>query len=100
MDDGLATGVTARAALLALRRLNPRRLVLAVPVCAPQTVEALRSQTDDLICLLAPSELEAIGLWYRNFDQVPDEEVVRLLEEARRFPTLDREERRPDPQER
>src|SRR3954454_23059366 len=54
VDDGLATGVTARAALLALRRLNPRRLVLAVPVCAAQTAEALRPETDELICLLAP----------------------------------------------
>ncbi len=85
VDDGLATGVTARAALLALRRLNPRRLVLAVPVCAPQTVELLRLETDDLVCLLLPAELGAVGLWYRNFEQVPDEEVVRLLEEARRF---------------
>ena len=84
VDDGLATGVTARAALLALRRLNPQRLVLAVPVCASQTAELLRPETDDLICLLAPPDLEAIGLWYRNFDQVPDREVVRLLEEARR----------------
>jgi putative phosphoribosyl transferase len=83
VDDGLATGVTARAALLALYRMNPRRLVLAVPVCAPQTAEALRPETDDLICLLAPPDLEAVGLWYRNFEQVPDEEVVRLLEEAR-----------------
>jgi putative phosphoribosyl transferase len=80
VDDGLATGVTARAALLALRRLNPRRLVLAIPVCAPQSIEPLRSETDDLICLLTPDELEAVGLWYRNFEQVPDEEVVRLLE--------------------
>ena len=84
VDDGLATGVTARAALLALSRLNPRRLVLAVPVCAPQTAELLRPETDDLICLLTPPDLKAIGLWYRNFDQVPDREVVRLLEEARR----------------
>ena len=83
VDDGLATGVTARAALLALRRLNPRRLILAVPVCAPQTAEALRPEIDDLVSLLMPADLEAIGLWYRNFDQVPDEEVVRLLEEAR-----------------
>ena len=82
VDDGLATGVTARAALLALRRLNPRRLVLAVPVCAPQTAKLLRPETDDLICLLMPDDLEAVGLWYRNFEQVPDEEVVRLLEEA------------------
>ncbi len=85
VDDGLATGVTARAALLALRRLNPRWLVLAVPVCAPQTAELLRPETDDLVCLLMPTDLEAVGFWYRNFEQVPDEEVVRLLEEARRF---------------
>ncbi len=84
VDDGLATGVTARAALLALRRMNPRRLVLAVPVCALQTAELLRPEADDLICLLAPANLEAVGLWYRNFEQTSDEEVVRLLEEARR----------------
>lgn len=83
VDDGLATGVTARAALLAVRRLGPRRLVLAVPVCAPQTAELLRPEADELICLLAPSNLEAVGLWYRNFEQVPDEEVMRLLEEDR-----------------
>ena len=82
VDDGLATGVTARAALLFLRRLNPRRLVLAVPVCAPQTAELLRPQTDDFVCLLAPADLEAVGLWYRNFEQVSDEEVIRLLEEV------------------
>jgi putative phosphoribosyl transferase len=82
VDDGLATGVTARAALLALGRLSPRRLVLAVPVCAPQTAALLRPETDDLICLLRPPDLEAVGLWYRNFEQVPDEEVIRLLEEA------------------
>ena len=85
VDDGLATGVTARAALLALRRLNPRRLVLAVPVCAPQTAELLRPEADDLICLLAPDDLEAVGLYYRDFEQVPDEEVIRLLEEAQRL---------------
>ncbi len=83
VDDGLATGVTARAALLALRRLNPSRLVLAIPVCAPQTVELLRSEADDLICLLIPDELEAVGLWYRDFKQVSDEEVVRLLQSVR-----------------
>lgn len=83
VDDGLATGVTARAALLALRRRNPRRLVLAVPVCALQTAELLRPEADDLICLLAPANLEAVGLWYRNFEQTSDEEVVRLLEEVR-----------------
>jgi putative phosphoribosyl transferase len=82
VDDGLATGVTARAALLALRRMNPQRLVLAVPVCALQTAKLLRSESDDLICLLAPTDLEAVGLWYRNFEQTSDQEVIRLLEEA------------------
>jgi len=91
VDDGLATGMTARAALLALRRLNPYRLVLAVPVCAPQTAELLRPEADDLVCLLLPTKLEAVGLWYRNFEQVPDEEVVRMLEEARRFARPDQE---------
>jgi putative phosphoribosyl transferase len=99
VDDGLATGVTARAALLALRTLAPRRLVLAVPVCAPQTANLLRPETDDLICLLAPTDLEAIGFWYRDFDQVPDGEVVRLLEEARRRRELDGSEEKADPEE-
>ena len=84
VDDGLATGVTARAALHTLRRMRPGKLVLAVPVCAPQTASLIKSEADDLICLVAPTNLEAIGLWYRDFRQVPDEEVVRLLEEARR----------------
>ncbi|MDQ4063598.1 MAG: phosphoribosyltransferase, partial [Actinomycetota bacterium] len=83
VDDGLATGVTARAALLALRRLHPLRLVLAVPVCALQSTELLRPETDELVCLLTPPDLRAVGLWYRNFEQVLDEEVIRLLEEAR-----------------
>ena len=84
VDDGLATGVTARAALHTLRLMRPEKLVLAVPVCAPQTATPVRSEVDDLICLIAPTNLEAIGLWYENFEQVPDEEVIRLLEEARR----------------
>ena len=84
VDDGLATGVTARAAVEALRRRSPERLVLAVPVCAAQTAETLRSEVDELICLEAPADLMAIGLWYEDFYQVPDEEVVELLERARR----------------
>ncbi len=84
VDDGLATGVTARAALRTLRRMGPERLVLAVPVCAPRTAALIKPEADDLICLAAPTDLEAIGLWYRDFEQVPDEEVVRLLEEDRR----------------
>jgi putative phosphoribosyl transferase len=84
VDDGLATGVTARAAVEALRLREPLRLILAVPVCAAQTAEALRSEVDELVCLGASSDLTAIGLWYQDFYQVPDEEVVGLIERARR----------------
>lgn len=87
VDDGLATGVTARAAVEALRLREPRRLVLAVPVCAAQTAQTLRSEVDELVCLETPSELMAIGFWYEDFYQVPDEEVVELLENARRTAT-------------
>lgn len=84
VDDGLATGVTARAAIEALRRMEPKRLVLAVPVCAAATVAWIRSEVDDLVCLEIPPDLGAIGFWYRDFDQTSDEEVIRLLEAARR----------------
>ncbi|MBA2442379.1 MAG: phosphoribosyltransferase [Rubrobacter sp.] len=84
VDDGLATGVTARAAIEAVRQQSPRRLVLAVPVCAAQTAKALEQEVDALVSLETPVRLGAIGLWYRDFQQTPDEEVVRLLESARR----------------
>ena len=83
VDDGLATGVTARAAVEALRRRRPARIVLAVPVCAAQTAELFGDEVDELVCLESPSDLGAIGFWYRNFEQTPDEEVVELLERAR-----------------
>ncbi len=82
VDDGLATGVTALAAIRALHQRAPRRLILAAPVCAAQTTEALRSEVDDLVCLEAPSDLMAIGLWYQDFEQVSDEEAMELLEGA------------------
>lgn len=84
VDDGLATGVTARAAIRALREREPRRLVLAVPVCAAQTAEVIRPEVEDLVSLETPSDLYAIGYWYEDFEQVSDEEVVELLERARR----------------
>ena len=84
VDDGLATGVTARAAVEALRRRGPARIVLAVPVCAAQTPELFESEVDELVCLESPPDLGAIGFWYRNFEQTPDEEVVELLERSRR----------------
>jgi predicted phosphoribosyltransferase len=83
VDDGLATGVTARAAVEALKLRKPGRLILAAPVCAAQTAKLFAPRVDELLCLATPSDLGAIGLWYRNFDQTTDQEVVQLLEEAR-----------------
>jgi putative phosphoribosyl transferase len=83
VDDGLATGVTARAAVEALRLRGPERIVLAAPVCAAQTAALFRSEVDELVCLKCPPDLGAIGFWYRDFDQTPDEEVIRLLEDQR-----------------
>lgn len=83
VDDGLATGVTARAAILALRECEPRWLVLAVPVCAHATAEAVRPEVDDLVCPLVPRDLEAVGLYYASFEQTTDDEVISLLNKAR-----------------
>jgi putative phosphoribosyl transferase len=83
VDDGIATGGSTRAALLALRLLHPRRLVLAVPVGARQTIESLRSEVDDLVCLHAPEELRAIGAFYLDFSQTEDGDVLELLRRAR-----------------
>ena len=83
VDDGLATGSTMRAAVAALRRQAPARLVVAVPVAAPQTCEALRAEVDELVCLGTPEPFHAVGTWYDDFTQTGDEEVHRLLERAR-----------------
>ena len=81
VDDGLATGATARAALRHLRRRGPARLILAVPVGAPESAAEMRAEADDVICLHQPPDFRAVGLWYADFDQVGDEEVVRTLHE-------------------
>ena len=83
VDDGLATGATARAAVLALKERGPGRLVLAVPVCPPRTADLLRPEVDGLVVLETPEDFYAVGSYYGNFEQVTDEEVVRLLELAR-----------------
>jgi putative phosphoribosyl transferase len=80
IDDGLATGVTARAALRHLRRQGPTRLILAVPVSAPGTAAAMRSEADDLVCLHQPAHFQAVGQWYDTFDQVSDDEVISILQ--------------------
>ncbi len=79
VDDGLATGATMRAAVAALRRLEPRRIVVAVPVAPPQTIAELRDEVDELVVLAAPHPFHAVGLWYTDFSEVRDEDVQRLL---------------------
>jgi putative phosphoribosyl transferase len=79
VDDGLATGATAEAALLALRCRHPARLILAVPVCAPDTAQRLRALADEVICLAAPMHFNAVGAWYAEFAPTSDAEVLELL---------------------
>lgn len=82
VDDGLATGVTAEAALQGLRSRSPHLLVLAVPVCAPQTAERLRQIADEVVCVAAPASFGAVSRFYQRFDQTSDEEVLDLLARA------------------
>ncbi len=82
VDDGIATGGTMRAAIRAIKRRRPARLVLAVPVAAPDVIATLRRDVDEVVCLHQPEHLYAIALWYEDFRQVPDEEVVRILDRA------------------
>ncbi len=82
VDDGIATGTTVRAALKALRRRNPARLVLAVPVAPSDTLALLRAEVDDIVCLAQPYPFHAIGLHYVDFHQVSDDEVLAALDAA------------------
>ena len=81
VDDGLATGSTMRAAVQAVRAHRPRRVVVAVPVGAPETCEAFADITDETICARTPEPFSAVGLWYRNFSQTTDQEVRDLLQQ-------------------
>jgi predicted phosphoribosyltransferase len=82
IDDGLATGSTMRAAALAVRELNPARVVVAVPVAAPETCDAFRDVVDEVVCEVTPRPFHAVGLWYEDFSQTSDDEVRELLERA------------------
>jgi predicted phosphoribosyltransferase len=79
VDDGLATGGTAQAALRAVRSLKASRVVLAVPVGPAETVRALEGQADEVVCPQTPRPFQAIGQWYASFDQTADERVIELL---------------------
>ena len=83
IDDGVATGATTRAALRATRMRKPKRLVLAVPVAPTDSLPALYGDADDVVCLEDHALFGAIGFYYADFSQVPDEEVIEIL---KRFP--------------
>jgi putative phosphoribosyl transferase len=82
IDDGIATGTTVRAALIALRRRGPARLVLAVPVAPHDTLTRLAREVDKIVCLAEPVPFRAIGLHYRDFEQLSDEAVITALDAA------------------
>ena len=84
VDDGLATGSTMLAALHALRQRAPQKLVCAVPVAPPDTLEKVGEQADEVVCLYAPENFQAVGQFYADFGQVEDEEVIALLSERKK----------------
>ena len=84
VDDGLATGSTMQAAVLAIRQHHPLHIIVAVPVAARDACAGLRQQADDVICAETPEPFRAVGQWYQDFPQATDDEVCALLEEARR----------------
>ena len=83
VDDGLATGATMHAALLAIRQQEPAHLVMAVPVGAADSCDALQGVADEVVCVAMPEPFRAVGLWYRQFPQTSDDEVRTLLDDAR-----------------
>lgn len=81
IDDGLATGITAEAALKSIAQLKPSHLILAVPVGARSTIKRLEAFVDEIICLKIPHDFRAVGEFYNNFSQTTDAEVLQLLAE-------------------
>ena len=84
VDDGLATGASMRAAVKALRNLEPARIVVAVPVGASETCRRLELEADEVVCAMAPADFRAVGLWYEDFSQTSDEEVQSAIARAQR----------------
>jgi putative phosphoribosyl transferase len=92
VDDGLATGATMLAAIKAVRKLQPARVVVAVPVAARETCDALAREADEMICAETPEPFYAVGQWYENFSQTTDDEVRELLARAEAMRGRAREE--------
>ncbi|KAB8320542.1 phosphoribosyltransferase [Tolypothrix campylonemoides VB511288] len=82
VDDGLATGATMRAAVVALQQQKPAKIIVAVPVSASETCQEFQSKVDEVVCAATPNPFYSVGLWYKDFPQTTDEEVRVLLELA------------------
>lgn len=82
VDDGLATGATMWAAIIAVRQKQPQEIVIAVPVAAPETCEEMCSKVEKIICANTPSPFYSVGMWYEKFPQTTDDEVCELLKKA------------------
>lgn len=82
VDDGLATGASMMAAIQATRALSPLRIVVAVPVAPPETLEAMWGEVDEVVCPLVPERMVSVGYWYQDFPQTSDEEVIALMGKA------------------
>ncbi len=82
VDDGLATGSTMRAAIQALRQMQPARIVVGAPVAASETCRSLASEADEVVCVSTPESFQAVSMWYQEFSQTTDEEVRALLESS------------------
>ena len=93
VDDGLATGATMRAAVRALRDRGAARLIVAVPVAAPQTCADFQTEVDEIVCAMTPEPFDAVGLWYEDFSQTTDAEVQEILRDAG---SGERDPRRPE----
>ncbi len=82
VDDGIATGATIEAALRSVRKRSPRHLILAVPIAPADTLDRLRKEVDEIVCLSTPEPFRAISMFYERFPQVSDDEVIELLQRA------------------
>lgn len=83
VDDGIATGATMLAAIKSIRKSGAEKIIVAVPVAAPESLSLIEHEVDNVICLYAPDDLGAIGYYYENFDQTEDSEVLKLIEKAK-----------------
>lgn len=83
IDDGIATGVSTKAAIIAIKKMKPKKIILAVPVCPPDTANIFRKEVDEFLSLSEPDDFYAVGAYYDDFSQISDNEVIDLIEKAK-----------------